>query len=229
VAEQAHRHRERDGLRGAGLEADPDEPDQLLSGQCDVGGRVGGIQLDDLGPGAVPAVRDRQGHPCFAGHVDGVALELQRAVVEGRVAEAVAEREQRRGGHVEVAVVDVGRGAPVAAAGLLAVVDRHLSDVPRQRDRQLPCGVGDPEQRVGDRGALVRSPVVAGEDRGQPVDDRGEALRSPHRDDGDGRLADRGHGVHELDLLWRQVDVRGVAALLLGEARTSPPCRRCRG
>ena len=65
----------------------------------------------------------------LAVHVDGVARQVQRAVFEGRVAEAVAEGEQRRGQYVDVTLVDFRLGPPVVAAGLLAVVDGHLSDV----------------------------------------------------------------------------------------------------
>jgi hypothetical protein len=41
-------------------------------------------------------------------------------------------------------------------------------------------------------------------------------------DDGDGRLADVEYRVDELDLLRREVDVRGVAALLLGQVVAVP-------
>jgi hypothetical protein len=62
----------------------------------------------------------------------------------------------------------------------------------------------------------VRPAVVAGEDGGQAVDDSGEALGACHGHHGDRRLADVEHRVHQLHLLGREVDVRGVAALLLG-------------
>jgi hypothetical protein len=59
------------------------------------------------------------------------------------------------------------------------VVDRHLPDVPRERVRQLPAGVRDPEEGVGERSPVVRAPVVGGEDGRQAADDGGEALGRP--------------------------------------------------
>ena len=89
----------------------------------------------------------------------------------------MAEREERRGRHIEITLVDVRLGSPIAAAGLLGVVDRHLPDVPREREGQLPGGVGDAEDGVGERGALARSAEVGAEDGRQAIDDGGEPLR----------------------------------------------------
>ncbi len=77
VGEQAHRHHEGDGLRRPGLQVDAGEPDELVRGQGDAGGRVGGVQLHDLGPAPVPGVGDGEGRPKLAAHVDGVAPQLQ--------------------------------------------------------------------------------------------------------------------------------------------------------
>ena len=54
--------------------------------------------------------------------------------------------------------MNVGLGPPVATAPFLGVVDRHLPDVARDRERQFPSGVRDAEDGVGERGPLVRSP-----------------------------------------------------------------------
>jgi hypothetical protein len=59
--------------------------------QSDAGGRVDGVQLHDLGPAPTPGVGDRQGHSKLTADVHGVARQLQRAVVQGRVAEAVGK------------------------------------------------------------------------------------------------------------------------------------------
>lgn len=121
-------------------------------------------------------VRDIRASPLTS---NGVALQLQRTVLERRVAETVAEGEQRCRRHVEVAFVDVVLGPPVAAAPFLGVVDRHLSHVPRERERQFPSGVCNAEDGVGDRGPLMRSPVVVGDDRRQLVDHGREGVRTP--------------------------------------------------
>jgi hypothetical protein len=68
--------------------------------------------------------------------------------------------------------VDIGLASPVAAAPALAVVDRHLADMARERDRELSGRVGDPKQGIRERGALVGTAEVGGENGGQPVDDR---------------------------------------------------------
>jgi hypothetical protein len=69
---------------------------------------------------------------------------------------------------------------------------------------------------------LAGSAIVRGEDGRQALDDGGETLRTPHSDDGDGRLADGGHGVDRLHLLRRKIDVRGVLPLALGAVFTGP-------
>jgi DNA-binding NarL/FixJ family response regulator len=43
-------------------------------------------------------------------------------------------------------VVDAGGGSVVAAASVLAVIDRHLPDVARDRDRQLSARGGETEE-----------------------------------------------------------------------------------
>lgn len=118
--------------------------------------------------------------------------------------------------------MNVGFGSPVPAAPPLTVMDRHLPNVPRQRDRQLPAGVGDTEQRVRERDTLVRAAVVGREERREAVDHRRKALRAPERHDGDRRLSEVRDSVDQLDLLWRQVDVRGVLALAFGEVVAVP-------
>jgi hypothetical protein len=104
------------------------------------GGRIGRVELHDFGAAPLARIRDRDRHTCFTVDIDGVARERQRAVLERRVAESMAEREERRGRHIEITLVDVRLGSPIAAAGLLGVVDRHLPDVPREREGQLPGG-----------------------------------------------------------------------------------------
>jgi hypothetical protein len=47
----------------------------------------------------------------------------------------------------------------------------------------------------------VRSAAVLGENRRQLVDHGSERVGTAHRDDGNGRLAERGHGVDQLHLL----------------------------
>ena len=78
---------------------------------------------------------------------------------------------------------------------------------------------------------MVRSPVIGGEHGRETVDDRGESIRMSHRHDGDDRFAGFSHGLDELHLLRRQVDIRGVAALSLGDVRdrTTPSGHRRRG
>jgi hypothetical protein len=49
----------------------------VLRGESHPGGRVGGVQLHDLGSPPVTRVGDGERQPCFAAHVDGVALQLQ--------------------------------------------------------------------------------------------------------------------------------------------------------
>src|SRR5262249_57826878 len=98
-------------------------------------------------------------------HVDGVPLQLQRAVLEGRVAQAVAEREQRCRRHVQITLVDVVLGPPVSAAPVLAVMDWHLPDVARDRDRQLPRWVRNAEDSAPDPPALMRSAVISRQKR----------------------------------------------------------------
>ena len=88
------------------------------------------------------------------------ALERQARQRERRVAEPVAEREQRRHRHVEVLrrVLLVGRRA---AGALVRVVERHLADRARERDRQLAARVDVAEQHV--RGGVARlRPAVPG-------------------------------------------------------------------
>ena len=97
-----------------------------------------------------------------------------------------------------------------------------LPNVPRQLDRQLPARVGDTEQRVRERDTLVRAAVVGREERREAVDHRRKALRAPERHDGDRRLSEVRDSVDQLDLLWRQVDVRGVLALAFGEVVAVP-------
>lgn len=102
-------------------------------------------------------------------------------------------------------------------------MDRHLPHVTRERKRELPAGIRDPEHCVGKRDRVVRSAVVIGEDRRQLVDHGHEGVRTSHRDDGDGRFAERGHRVDELHLLRREILVRGVRAFSF--SALVRPCR----
>jgi hypothetical protein len=65
-------------------------PNPTSCWQRHAGGRVGGVQLHHLGPAPAARVGHGEGRPCLAAYVDGVALQLQGAVVERCVAEAVA-------------------------------------------------------------------------------------------------------------------------------------------
>ena len=77
----------------------------------------------------------------------------ERPVVEGRVAQPVAERVGRS------AVLEVGIGARFAAVAM-PVVDRALTGRPRDRDRDPAGRVLDAEENVGDRHPADRSRLV---------------------------------------------------------------------
>ena len=142
--------------------------------------------------------------PPRAGHV---RAEPQVVELERRVRQAEAERQLRAGRQVEVLrrvlVVRVGRTAGV----LVVVVDRHLADRARERDRQLAARVHLAEQHVRDRVARPARPAPtprgprarrrARRDRQRPAVDQ-------HDDE---RLAGRLDRGHELLLHAGQADV----------------------
>ena len=117
VAEHTQRDCEREGLRGRRLEVDPAEPNELLGGQR----HAGAVRLHHLGAAPAARVGHGEGRPCLASLRRRCrSPALKGAVVERCVTEAVAEDKHGRGRHVEVALVDVGFGPPVAAAHLWA-------------------------------------------------------------------------------------------------------------
>src|SRR5262245_35349362 len=91
----------------------------------------------------------------------------------------MTEREERRRRHILVTLVDVRFGSPVAAAIVLPVVDRALTDVPWPCDRQLAARVRDAKDGVGDRGSLMRPAVKRREHGRQFVDHHRQTLRTP--------------------------------------------------
>src|SRR6516162_2656861 len=85
-----------------GGEGDLLEALELVGRLADAWG-VGEVELGDLGPGALPGVGDGD----VGGGAVRIGVDLQVAVAEGGVGQAVAEREQRRlAVHVVVAVAD---------------------------------------------------------------------------------------------------------------------------
>src|SRR5688572_10780399 len=190
VGKEAHWHNKFDCLGCRRLEVHSRKSDELLSGKRKARRRIRSIELYNLRPAPLAGVGDREGHTCLGVYVHAFALQSQRAVFEGRVAETMAECNKRRGRHVEVALVDVDLGATVPTAGLLGVVDRHLSDVARERIREFSCWIGDAEDGVRERHALVRSGEVCSDDRRETIDDGSETLGPAHRHDSDCRLAD---------------------------------------
>ena len=104
IGEQAHRHHKTDCSGFTSLQIKSGEPNELLRGERDAGRRVRGIQLHDLSSATLPRVGDGERHPHLTARVHGIAREGERAVLERGVAEPVAEGEQRRRWHVEIAL-----------------------------------------------------------------------------------------------------------------------------
>src|SRR5262249_35849103 len=140
-----------DDVRLARLQLDSFEAEQA---QALVAGGLGEVELRDVGAWTVAGVRDGEGGR------DGVALvDNEVAVVEGRVAEAVAEGVERlRIGLGEPAIADLrplvvldrGRRTPDRAhPGQFR--PRRLVEVSRERNRQSAGRVYGARQQLGNR------------------------------------------------------------------------------
>jgi hypothetical protein len=164
------------------------------------------VELHDL----VAAVRPGVGHDAADGgrlsRPDGRRLDAQIRVLERRVAESVAEGEQRHAGQIDVVVASARR--------LVVVVERQLAFRHRKRQRQASGGIRASEDRV-------RHGVTAGLTRIPRVDDGGDAFQPWHGDgaaaneDDDRRLARRRDGLDQFGLAAGQPELRPVAKLAL--------------
>ena len=109
----------------------------------------------------------------------GRVVERETRDRERRVAEPEAERVQRVA-RAQVAVARVVLLGHVAGTPgrLVVVVDRHLSDPLRERDRQLAARVDLPEDDVGDRvaGLDAREPGLEDRRRASPPRPRASAV-----------------------------------------------------
>lgn len=117
-------------------------------------GDVAEVQLHHLVAGDRSGVLDADADLDGTGSVDGSVAEHHLAVGEGRVAEAVSEREERCGRQVAVALVHVGLGGAVAAAVVLTCVDRNLAGAPGNAYGSLPPGLSIPNRAF----AMARVP-----------------------------------------------------------------------
>src|SRR3954453_9414629 len=157
---------ERDGLLLTGCERHALEAAQPPHRLGEARHRIVDVELDDLvalGPGDVLHV-DRGPHAPVARHPPRAQAQVRD--LELAVAEPVTEHVLRVAA-VDVAVARVVLRARVARVTrvLVVVVDRHLADAARERDRQLAAGVDVAEHHVGDRVASLHAGEPRLEDR----------------------------------------------------------------
>ena len=111
---------------------------ELLHRPRDGAHQVADVQLHDFVAGAVAGVRDVDEHARRFVAADRRLLQPRRAERELRVAQAEAEREERR---------DVVEQVAAAGRRLVVVERRQVTDRARNRDRQLAAGIDVAEQR----------------------------------------------------------------------------------
>ena len=120
---------------------------------------------------------DRGPHAPVARHARRAQAQVRD--LELAVAEPVAEHVLRVAARdVAVARVVLRRRVARATRVLVVVVDRHLADAARERDRQLAAGVDLAEHHVGDRVAGLDAGEPRLEDRRRVVDHAAERQRA---------------------------------------------------
>src|SRR6185503_724827 len=129
--------------------------------------------------------------------------------LEGGVAEAIAERIKRLGGVEQIA----------APSGRLVIVeDRQLTDVARDRNRQLAARIITAEQHVGQRMAGLLAKIPALQQRGRALGQIVDRKRAAVEQDYDRRLAKREYRLCEVVLLAEEIEAVAVAEVRVGPA-----------
>ena len=162
------------------------------------------VELHDLVAGAVPGVGDRGADRDARGiagrartgarggargerrHRHGVGRDAEVRVLERRVAQPVAEREEWLAGEVEVVVTATGR--------LVVVREWQLPFAHREGDRQSAGGILATEEHVGDGVAALLAGIPGEDDAADLVDPPRHRDRAATDDDDDRRRAGRGDG-----------------------------------
>ena len=182
------------------------KPTSQRSGRSIVGVGALGVDLHDLLARAGSGVGER--------HLDVVAVAVRDAPRPRRVAEAVAERERRRGIRLQpcpVADVDaLGVGEHAGVGG--HVGDRHLREGGGPGRGQAPAGLDRAGEHVGERGAELLAAEVALQHRGDLVGPR-QHHGGAGVDDDDRARVRRDDGADEVVLAAGQVEVLAVVAL----------------
>ena len=152
---------------------------ELLDGARERAHQVAHVDLDHLGARTGARVgQGAGGADHVAAAVDGL-VERQVGVGEGRVAQTIAEGEERIGAVVQIVGRVAQRGlarlgsdlveqflAAIGTAGhVVAVVHRHLAHRPQEGDGGLAGGRGVAEDEVGERRAAHRAGMEAVEHR----------------------------------------------------------------
>src|SRR5205085_9990703 len=124
----------------AGSGRDALEAPQLFGGGTARGAHVADVGLHGLVPGAPPRVLHVNADLDTPRRRDACVAQAQVRQTEGRVAEGVAEGEERRDGHVQV-LRGVLLAARRAARARVVVVERLLAGGAREGDGEMACGV----------------------------------------------------------------------------------------
>src|SRR5215216_1057056 len=164
--------RERHRLRGAGVERDTLEAAQPPHGLRDARHRIVDVELHDVVPPPRAGVLDCDARPETPLRRDARRAEPEVRDLEGRVAQAETELEQRVASQ-EVAIprVPPERRAARPSGRLVVVVDRYLADPDRERDGQLAARVDLAEHHVGDSVARLHPREPGLEPRRRVADD----------------------------------------------------------
>ena len=199
---------ERDRAALPGIEADAGETEQLDDGARDFGLLIADVQLDHFVAGAIAGVRHVDTDDAFAaGGRDFRPVDPQVRQLEGGVRQAEPERPQRPARAVDV----VALRTRAAAGWVVAIRDRDLSDMVRDRDGQLAARVLVADEDVDDGGW---SPVAwdpGEQDRramaGGPV----QGKRPAADDDQHDRRSRRDDGLQELLLPAEEPELAAIA------------------
>src|SRR5262245_21455445 len=200
------RDREVDRLAFARRERDAPEILQLRHRAGHRTHQVADVELGDFIARALASVRDCYADFRASGRPDLRRRHFQIRVLEGRVAQSVAEREER---------LFAGEEITAPRRRLVVVCDRQLTDRTREAHRKLARRVVIAEQHVGHGHAGLLSQVEAFEDGRDFLGDVVDRERPAVDEHYDCWLARLQHGFDQIVLSAYQVQTVAVAEVIV--------------
>src|SRR5262252_3259197 len=200
------RDREVYGLALARRNRDALEILQLHHGAGHRTHQVVDVELNDLIAGALASVRDGYADFRAAGRPDLRRRHFQIRILEGRVAQSVAEREER---------LFAGEEITAPRRRLVVVGDRQLTDRAREAHRKFASRVVIAEQHVGNGRAGLLPQIEAFENRRDFLGDVVDRERPAVDEHYDCRLARLQHGFNQIVLSAYQVQTVAVAEVIV--------------